>query len=87
MDNSPYASVFMTALDFMRKIHEHSKIRQFLFKIICGKYAYREYEIMSLMFEFSGHSLDFGYGLENCEYHKKSISEIKKGWVHEKTYE
>ena len=59
-----YPAVTMCTLDFIRKINEHSRLRKFLFKLICGKYAYREYELAEINLEVAYYYPDMGYGLE-----------------------
>ena len=77
LHNGVQIVIYACELDFIKKIKEHSKFRQFLFQLVCGRYAYREYELMCLNYELEGTDLSLGYGLEDCEYHKKSIKTIR----------
>ena len=74
-DNT-YGSVLACGLDFTRKIHEHSKFRKWLFRLICGKYAYREYELMVLNLDLGEFYPYFPYELDDCSYHKENMKDI-----------
>jgi len=65
-----YILLYAWTIDFVRCVEEFSFLRKLLLRIILGKYASREYvgmrETMDLEMEESS---QFGYGLENCDYH------------------
>ena len=67
--------VFPWALDFTRKIYEFGKFRRLLFRLIVGKYAFREFIGMATRCEQTNGGVWFGYGLEKCDYHKEKV-----GW-------
>jgi len=71
------ASFYMAgvwSLDFARKIFEMSFVRRWLFRLICGRYAFREFMGLCKALEQGGRSMYFGYGLEDVDYHKDKIS-------------
>jgi hypothetical protein len=64
------------SVDLTRKLFEMNKLRKWLFRIIIGRYAWREFCGMVEM--FGEDSPLFGYGLEGCNYHKEKVK--LKGW-------
>lgn len=84
VDRIVWGSIAMCALDFCRALRERGKLRNWIFKLLVGKYAYREYELLLLNLQYSGFYPEFDYGLEDCEYHKKTIQQIKDNWEKEK---
>lgn len=68
----------MSALDFCRALNERGWFARLIFRLAVGKFAYREFEIMeaNLNLQYDTHS---EYGLEDCEYHKKSMKQIING--------
>jgi hypothetical protein len=82
MKDMPYGSVWMCAEDFSRALYERGRFLCWIFKLVVGKYAYREYEMMIAMIEIStGLKPDIGYGLEECNYHKRTMEELRAGWI------
>ena len=61
------------ALDFVRAMRERSRLMRWLFRLAAGKYAYREFVGLVLCLDNSGFAPEWGYGLENCEYHNKKL--------------
>ena len=78
-----YGSIAMCAIDFIRALRQRGKIIFWVFRIIVGKYAYREFELLSMFLEIGGANPTFDYGLEDMDYHKKSMEELRKGWIDE----
>jgi hypothetical protein len=69
-----YDVVFGWAIDFVRALMERNKLLRLLFRLIVGKYAYREF--IGMIEEMNkGHYFNIGYCLEGQEYHKD-----KKKW-------
>ena len=80
LDTTHWVSVYMCALDFILALNERGRFLNWLFRLVVGRYAYREYEIMRAILEFDGYKTDLEYGLEGCEYHKLSSSEVLAEW-------
>ena len=80
--NSPNTSddfswkLYAWSVDMTRKLFEMGRIRKWLFRLIIGRYAWREFCGMAQM--FGSDSVKFGYGLEGCDYHKQKVK--LKGW-------
>lgn len=68
--------MIMSALDFCRALNERNKFFKYLFKLIVGKYAYKEYELLKWNLKKVGYDPELEYGLEKSSYHKKSIKQI-----------
>jgi hypothetical protein len=79
--DEPYDWVlFAWAIDFIRCIEEMPKWRKILIKLILGKYASREY--VGMREHLDEQQIDqsqWGYGLENCDYHKEKWMWLKNG--------
>jgi hypothetical protein len=53
--------------DFVRALGERPKIMKWLFKLVIGRYAWREFAGMYKAIPYP----EFGYDLKNNEYHKE----------------
>ena len=71
--------MMMCTLDFCRALNERNRFAKLLFRLAVGKYAYREYELMEAHMNLE-HDTHFEYGLEDCEYHKKTMKQITEEW-------
>lgn len=80
MDTTHYGHVYMCALDFCRALRERGKLLNWLFKIIIGRYAYKEYVIMRTVINHDGYNTNFEYDCESCDYQNKSIKQIEAEW-------
>ena len=78
-----WATPASCALDFCRALQERGKIRNWIFKLLVGKYAYREYELLRFHLGRSGFDLDMDYGLERCNYHTRTMKQIEEGFTNE----
>ena len=72
--------MMMCALDFCRALNERGWLAKLLFRLAVGRYAYREYELMYMNIKFEGYSPELEYGLQDMDYHKKTMKEIIAGW-------
>lgn len=67
------------AEDFVKSMMEKNIFIRLLFRILVGKYTYREFIGLIESLKSEGVPLWIGYGLENCEYQKyKSPLDYKK---------
>ena len=71
-----YGAIISWAEDFYYALEERPKIFRWLFKIIIGKYAWREFLGLIECMLIGGHIMLYyaGYGLEEQDYHKDKIS-------------
>lgn len=69
------------ALDFTRAARERPKWARILFRIIVGRYAYREFIGLQDELLRQGYSPYFGYGLERMNYHD---DEVPSDWAAER---
>lgn len=75
-----YSSITMCALDFVRALRERGKFWNWIFRLAVGRYAFREFELMSANLEWSSLSPEFDYSLEDADYHKMTMRQIKEEW-------
>ncbi len=73
--------MIMCALDFCRALRERGWFWNLVFRLAVGRYAYREYELLKLNLEAEGYLVECPYGLEDMEYHNKSIEQIAIGML------
>ena len=68
-----YITLGAWSVDFVRAMWDKPLFVRLLFRIIIGKYAYREFVGLMQFLDKTGDwaGLDFGYSLEGCEYHKE----------------
>ena len=68
-----YITLGAWSVDFVRAMWDKPLFVRLLFRIIIGKYAYREFVGLMQFLDKTGDwaGLDFGYGLEGCQYHKE----------------
>lgn len=67
----------MCALDFVRKMNEHSQIRRWLFRLVIGRYAWREYRLLEVNLIKSGWRTDFRYSCEGTDYNQRTDAEFE----------
>ena len=61
------------ALDFARAVRERPRWARILFRIVVGRYAYREFIGLQDALIAEGYSPYFGYSLERQDYHKERV--------------
>jgi hypothetical protein len=68
-----YIIISAWASDFVRAMQNKPRIIKLIFRIIMGRYAYREF--IGLMDDMTRAGLFpyFDYSLENCKYHKDPV--------------
>ena len=59
----------MEVLDFVRALNERPLWAKLLFRLIVGKYAYREFLFVVKNMRDSGYSPFYDYSLEDISYH------------------
>jgi hypothetical protein len=72
-DNTPWGALAMWSLDFIRAVRERPLLSKILFRLVIGKYAYREFIGMMDTFQYAGYSPYFDYSCETVGYHKDKI--------------
>lgn len=63
--------LYAWAIDFVRALYGMGKVRKFLFRIVVGKYAWREF--VGMIQTMGETNCTWGYDLEACEYHKEKV--------------
>ncbi len=61
-------SMYGWAIDFCRGVYGMNKLQKFIFRVILGRYVWREF--VGLVQLLDEHDCTFEYGLESCDYHK-----------------
>ena len=77
MSSPDYARITMCALDFIRALHERPRILQWIFHVIVGKYAWREFRLMNVNLELDGFNPEFDYDIQETDYNKMSNAEFE----------
>ena len=69
-----YVKFYVWGLDFWRAFIERPKIFRWIARLAMGRYAYRELQGLRQECDkrWEG-NVDFGYGLEDCDYHKDKV--------------
>lgn len=60
----------MPSLDFIRALNERHWVVKLLFRIVVGRYAYREFLFMVRIIEEQGMGAFHEYGLRGHDYHR-----------------
>lgn len=61
------------ALDMIRALKERNYLWKWLLRFVMGRYAYRELVGLRDSLEKTGHNTDFGYELNEMDYHKDKV--------------
>lgn len=70
--STDWARAYGWGLDFCRALKQRPLWARLLFRLACGKYAYREFIGMQDCFIRDSFDPFYEYGLENVSYHKDS---------------
>ncbi len=68
-----HAAVLGWGMDLCRAIHEFSRLRKWLLRLVLGRYAYRELVGLRDAIEEDGYPTDYGYELQGMGYHKDRV--------------
>lgn len=67
--NTDWAAAFGWGLDFCRAVRERPLWARLLFRVVLGRYAYREFLGLQNHIAREGFDPYMDYGLENADYH------------------
>jgi len=72
-DQNTFAVTAWWALDFSRAIYNMNWLRRILFRIIIGKYAYREFAGIMQTLHSGQYDPRYTYELEDTDYNKEEL--------------
>lgn len=73
-DQNTFVVTAWWALDFSRAIYNMNWLRRILFRIVIGKYAYREFAGIMQTLHSGKYDPGYPYELENVDYNKEKLS-------------
>ncbi len=72
--NDEYCLISAWSMDFERALNKKSFLHKLLFRLVLGKYAFREFYGMREALKKNGYSNEYSYyELERCKYQKDKI--------------
>jgi hypothetical protein len=80
-----YACISAWALDFVRALRERPLLAKIVFRLVAGKYAYREFVGMMDAMQREIGTVYMDYGLEGSQFHRDRLP--MRWWVERKPKE